>query len=257
MSTEKERMLRKLDKNVDAVLRKARNLQEALNRDVIKALGVSYTEEEGFQTQPFQLHTELFSGEVSLATSPDSPTRFEPERYESQGSSVVDPLGLLLTQWATVLAIRVGHDDPVHRLQLTWIKKTDPASSPVFLLDEDNSEYYYPISTDLKGQVVAGHPRIGVIGFEPFRRASSRVQLHFAGIKLDRQGDTEAFHFQIEDEKLASQITENLGHPSLVETIKKAVDEQTRELRERLSKPAGCLGVLLMLVLAFLAFVAV
>lgn len=240
------RNLSKVDREIEQVRRKCQSLEVKLEKDIIKALGIRYTPHSGFTSTPFQLQTSLFSGSIDLLCSEKDHSddfHFEPEGYEL-GSVYLEALDILVTQWATLVAFRIKHKEPDFHLRLNWVKKSEPSESKVYLLDPVNSEYYYPISTDLKGEVLSGHPRVGIIAFEPFRHPTSTIQIYFSDVKLLPKIKLDPFCFQSsEDEQFESGIGEIIYKPSLTEQIEETLQEQENTLKKQINDAhsSGCL----------------
>lgn len=246
------RAFTKVDRNVDQVMKKARSLETKLEQDPIKALSLTYVEGEGFNSEPFAIQTELFSGTVSLtkdAGVTDEEVSFQPPRFDTI-TSFVQPLNILITSWGTIVAFKVGNDDSDFQMRVGWVKKSDPRSSKILLLDEEESQYYYPFASSVSGQVIPGHPRIGLIVFEPFRRPTSTIQLHFSDIQLQGgRGGKHSFAFSYVDQSLKDHIQEMLQLPDLTQRITETLDQDAQRLRSIVNKSqSGCLVMLFLLV---------
>ncbi len=238
----------KIDRDVAQLMAKARSLESKLERDPIKALSLTYSKQNGFQSQPFTIETDLFSGTVQLTdirTPDQEPPVFEPPALNTVTSSV-RPLDVLLTRWATVVALEVTNDDPDFQLRVNWVRKSDRQSSPIFLLDTEGSQYYYPIATTLSGSVVAGHPRIGLVAFEPFRVPTTSVKVHCANVQLQKgRGAKQTFAFSHRDPILSEQINEILMLPRFSDQVAAAFRQQAQKLRRSMTKSqSGCMIVL-------------
>lgn len=246
------RALTMVDKNVDQVMAKASSLETKLERDPIKALSLSYEEDYGFKSKPFLIQTNLFSGSVSLTRDKgisDECTEFQPPRFNTI-TSYVQPLDILITSWGTIVAFRVGNEDPEFQMRVSWVRKSDPRLSKILLLDEEHSQYYYPFSSSVAGQVIPGHSRIGLIVFEPFRHPTSTIQLHFSDVQLQRgRGGKHSFAFSYVDPALMENIQEMLRLPNLTKRITDTLDQEAQRLRSTVKQSqSGCLIMLLLLV---------
>jgi hypothetical protein len=240
------RDLGKVDREIEQVRRKCQSLEVKLEKDIVKALGIRYTANSGFTSTPFQIQTSLFSGSIDLLCSEKDYSddfHFQPEGYELE-SVHLEALDILVTQWATLVAFRIQHKEQDFHLRLNWVKKSDPSDSKVYLLDPVNSEYYYPISTDLKGEVLSGHPRAGIIAFEPFRHPTTSVQIYFSDVQLLPKIKLDPFCFEsTKDEKFQSGIQEIINKPSLTNQIEKTLQEQENKLKTQIqaAHSSGCL----------------
>ena len=137
-------------------------------------------------------------------------------------------------------------------MRLNWVRKSDPQSSPVFLLDADISHYYYPIATSLSGTVVAGHPRIGLVAFEPLRAPTTSIELHCSEVQLQKgRGGKQTFSFLYRDPALADHINQLLTAPRLSEQAATVLQQEAQKLRSRVSHShSGCLTVLVGIIIA-------
>lgn len=249
---ELNRSLTKIDHEADWVQKKALSLEKALQKDFIKALGLRFDEESGFSSEPLQVKTGVFSGEIRLiSTGNEEKAQFEPSEAVV-GEIRLRPLDLLITQWAVVVALRIEFSSSGNRLPLKWIKKTDPRSSKVILLDPHNHEYYSPLSTNLIGEVLPGHPRVGLIAFEPFRKPTSSFTLNFSDINVSVGGNvTQSFTFSCKSPSLSESIESHLAKDSLSSQIRRKLDSEILRLTHSINKPqpSGCFVTVLLVFL--------
>jgi hypothetical protein len=143
-------------------------------------------------------------------------------------------------QWATAVAIRVSHSDPSYRIKVNWVKKTDRSSSPVSLVDEENSQYYFPVATDFAGEVLPGHPMVGIVVFEPFRASTSKVLLRIAGARFTAEKFTPELNYRLESEKLRENIDKSLFKPPLADQLSDQLHAQRVKAQQLVAqKPSG------------------
>lgn len=239
-SNEAARTHSKIEKNVQQVLKRAASFAKKLLSDPIKALGLSYSIEEGFTSVPFELSTEVFDGSISLvADKGENEGTFLPWRYSIDEASVI-PLALMITRWASILAIRVKNNDQDYRVRMPWYKKNDPPNSSIFMLDTAKSNYYFPLSSTLSGEVVAGHPRSALIAFQPFRQATCSLQIHVSDVKLSSgRGNRHTFHFDYLSEGLSTKIADTMERPSLVDELGDVLGKEAERLRKEITT-SGC-----------------
>lgn len=249
------RSVKKVERSAETILNKAYQLEEKLNKDVVKALDIRYSPDKGFISEPFQMRSEIISGDISLTQTGDgsSGVDFDPLFYEAEGARI-EPLAVLFTQWATIVSFKVLHIEPEYRIKLNWVKKTNPLNSLVYLVDESSSEYYYPVSTNMTGEVIANLPRIGLIAFEPFRKPTENFSIHFSSIKLlKNKGDKHYCSFKFADANLKEQISGLISKPKFVEQLKEKVNEQLNEARKKIaSQNPGCAAAFFIMVSSFL-----
>lgn len=248
MSDELEKALRKLDRNVDRVKREIEDLSDKIESDVIETFNLRYREDEGLTSEPVELGTDIFSGEFEFpeVSAEDSVTEFEPSTYEKDGA-VLEPLTLLITPLTTVLAVRVNHRDEDYRIPLDWVRPRKREDSNVYLVDPKNSEYYYPRSTTLKGEVVANRPRTGLLAFDPLRKPTDTLEVHFSGVELLADGDSDAFSFVHEDPEMSEAIERQLEKPHFKERALEGVEQEKRRVQKELEQHSGCLVVFFLL----------
>lgn len=243
-----DRSFNKVYRSAESILNKGHRLQEKLDKDVVKALEIKYSEDRGFSSKPFEMRSEIITGDISLLQTEDDQDSvdFQPSTYSFEGV-IVEPLSLLLTRWATIVAFKVSHSDPEYRLRLNWVKMSNPSASSLFLLDESSSEYYYPCSSDLKGEVISGYPRIGIVAFEPFRKGTNKFSLQFSGVKLvNKRGDKHSFAFSYEDPELVESIESLKAQPRFIDQLDEKVHEVVAEAKKQiLSQNSGCLVLFL------------
>ena len=242
----------KVERDMEGLLDKARAFEARFERDPIKTLGLHYRPGEGLQVK----RIEVKSGGIKFSSQPlppseTSPARFSPPRAEI-GTAFVEPLDLVPTPWTTLVAFRIGHEDAEYRPRLRFLNNQNRAESAIFLLDEDNSEYYYPISTDLGGEVLPGYPKVGLVAFEPFRRPTSRISVHIRELKLtSKRGERLTAVFTAQGDPaneidLPSMIEAVTTSPSLAEQVemqmKAELDPQLSVVRAQANP--GCMFIL-------------
>jgi len=220
-----ERRRVKVGKSVDLAMRKASKLETSANRDVIKTFSISYDRDNGFRSKPVILKTEMFSLSLELIrkgnSSPDGSSH--PPFFQNDLIKL-EPLDLLVSQWATIIALEISNFTD-ETLTLRLIKKTNPAESSLFLIDVENGKYYYPISTDLKGDVVNGFPRTGIITFQPFEKPTRAFQLRVSSLRIGKKKAPVNCVFEFNDENLFSEITDILSKPTIPQYVKQLLEE--------------------------------
>lgn len=242
------RDLDKAQRDGQKVIDKAKVLDGRLARDPIKTLSVSYQPGVGFSSTPFEIDIGVFTGLVRLIHSTDDgsqPYAFEPASFDTVDSRVC-PLDMAVTEWGSVVAFEVANDDQDYQMRTPWVKKSDPQSSKVFMLDCEHSEYYYPIASSLVGEVVPGHPKIGLIAFEPFRQPTSDVRIRLSDVQLQKgKGGRFSFEFRCGGSSLPDDISEVLAGRRFVDQISDKVNSELNALiRQTQKSQSGCLLLL-------------
>lgn len=227
----RQRAKASIDRDRETILTRATNFEDRIRRDPLKALGLSYVPGRGFLGSNFEVSTRAFDFSFQLVSDrPDGPSIvFDPPEFRGLALSV-RPLDLLVTKWATFLAVQVGNHDAQPRGQLSsWVKRSDLASSPVFLLDPTSSTYYYPLSNSLKGDVLPGHPKVGIVAFEPFRSPTEIVEIHLSGVKLGLDRNVTTCSFRIANPVLSPAIAATSFSPRLQDRVRSGLDDHIAE----------------------------
>jgi translation elongation factor EF-G len=241
-----DRDLNKVDKEIEQIQRKCHSLETKLEKDIIKALGIQYSIGSGFTSTAFQIQTSLFSGSIDLLNSEKVALEnfhFQPEAYELE-SMRLEALDILVTQWATLVAFKIQHKENDYHLRLNWVKKSEPSESKVYLLDPVNSEYYYPKATDLKGEVLQEHPRVGIIAFEPFRYSTSNFKIYFSNVKLLPKVKLAPFCFEsVIDKNLENEINDVIHGEKFTEQVNNTLNSQNKKIKNQINTAhsSGCL----------------
>lgn len=243
----------KVDRSVEEVMQKARRYERALWNDPLKTLALRYELRRGFEAEPFSVESEIFVGHFSVSGVDEEiePAAFEPKVHQGE-MFAVQPLDVWFSAFGTFLALSVENDDPKYRIRPNWFKKSNPQTSPVFLVDEQNSHYYYPRGSSLSGEVLPGHPRIGIMAFEALRQVTDTLTIHFSGIKLSsKRGNGETFQFSIQMPSFPQQ-QELIRDPQLTRMVQAKLDHEATLLSDQLKKPSqvGC-ALLLVVLIAF------
>lgn len=248
---EASRALGKLERSAEEALTKVKSFESRLQSNPIRALDLKYDKDTGLQSKPIDIDVGLFSGSLDLKIQGAGPNPVENlETLEwPEGSLSVRPLNFLLTRWATLVPFEVAHKSPEFRPRANWVKRSDRSNSPALLLDEENSEYYYPFAADSGGEILPGHPRILLIAFEPFRRPTDRVQIRIGDIKVgSARNQKGTFSFRLTDPEMLGQIQAQLEAPTLVETVEEQLRSEEARGREAIQKQAsGCMVLFVLL----------
>ena len=241
------RALAALDREQDRVRARIAAFVENLEKDPISAVNLRFTETQGFEADPFEFTGKILSGRSVLLSSEYQEVAgtgtWNPESYH-EGTVAVEPLSLSLSQWGTMLAVRVSHDQPTLRIRPDWLKKSDPSSGPVYLVDPVNHQYLHLKASSLRGEVLPGIPRTGILVFEVVRYPTDRLQLHFSGVRLGEDSThRSSFHLELTDERLPRAI-EHMGTlPTMRESLTAGFDQQVNRVRSGfLRQQSGCSG---------------
>lgn len=251
ITREADKSLNRVDSDRDRAMKKARSFDERMRSNPLKALKLRYSDSTGrFQSEPFEINTTYMHGTVDIVGQDNgSQNGFSPARAEGEGFSI-EPLALSISEYGFLVAIRVSGTDNEYRIKLNWVKKADPATSSVFLVDAVNSEYYYPKASSLTGEVIPGHPKIGIVAFETPRRATALLELHISGVKLNSQrGNRESFTFVSTGPELEGEIERVLSEEPFLGRLERQLDDAALQLSSQIVETAensmvkpGCMG---------------
>ncbi|MEM6755881.1 MAG: hypothetical protein AAF586_01840 [Planctomycetota bacterium] len=233
----------RIDRSEDAVIKKAVAFEARLERDPLKALNLRYDRRHGFTADSFRIETELFSGHIALIThEDDAKVQFNPDIYRTVDSSVAI-LDVMLCRWGTFVAFEVSNENAEYSLRTSWVKKSDRQSSLILLLDTNTSTYYYPISTSLSGEVVAGHPKIGIICFEPMRTLTDRIAVHLSNVQLQKgRGGKHTVKFEHTSNQMRRLTDSAIKAEPLKTQVRELLAKESSRLRQAVRKPtSGCL----------------
>jgi len=251
------RQLERLNRSASQMLEKARKFEALLEKDPIKALELRYTEKDGFQSEPYKFQAGIFFGSLTLTPESGNEDVFKPATYEI-GEARVEALSMLITPWATIVAIKITSDARDYRVKLNWVKKTNRSESKIVLVDDFNDQYYYPLSTDLGGEVFPGIPKTGLIAFEPFREPTQEVQLRICGVRFTVENFEPELIYHYQPRGLEEKISEAIAKPPLPDQINEKIQDEVNRgkqlVHERVkaATSSGCLVVLAFPALLFL-----
>lgn len=248
---EASRALGRLERSTEEALSKVKRFESRLQSNPIGALELKYDKEAGLQSKPLDIDVGLFSGSLDLKIQGAGQSPIERlEILESPEAGLsVRPLDFLLTRWATLVPFEVSHDDPEFRPRANWVKRSDRSNSPALLLDEENSEYYYPIAADSGGEILPGHARVVLVAFEPFRRPTHSVQIRISDVKVGAARNQKGtFAFRLADAEMPGQIQAQLEAPTLLQSVEEQLRLEEAMGREAIQKQgSGCMVLLFLL----------
>ena len=249
-----DRVLSKINENRYQILKQGESFQKRLDADLVNALNLRYSTVAGLEADDFEFASELFSGSISLISEgigSTEPSTFDPPAFVHQ-TTRIEPIEVIFTRWATLMVFRVSLDDPGTRLRLNWYRKSDRMGGPVYIVDEEDSGYYYPISSSLTGEVLPGHPKTGIMAFELFKKPTGRFSIQFSNVQVAKgKGGRQSFSFLCCDERCRSLIATVLRAPTLSTELKGALDAEADRLKNLARREhSGCVWVALSLLTA-------
>ena len=249
-----ERTLGRLDKSVDKTLAQVARLEDRLRTNPIKTLDIRYSRSTGIPSKTFEFDTSEFA--ITLSVGPHFRSSKAIDEVDAEGHSIgsfrVKPLAVYLAWYATLIPFEISHAEPDFRPKLNWVKRADRSTSPVYLLDEQNSEYYYPIASDSGGEVLPKHPKTILLAFEPFRVETTTLQIRVSDLKTgSKRGQKNSFVFRLTDAKIRRQISNQLSSQSLLESAEKEIQEKKEAAASRIHEEHSSTGCAIVLALLF------
>ena len=225
---EKDKRIKDLQRGLERTVKRTKSVVEQVARFETKLTqkplglincafstlsGFSYDSEFKFSNGGFEVRLRHES-EDGLAGS------FGPLIFNC-GTTTITSVAFLPTMWFTLFGFEIANIDPQWRLKCNWIRKGDPASSNLYLLDPIHDLYYYPIDSTLRGEVVAGHPKSALVAFEKIAVPTDRLEIHFSGVKLtSARGSSETF--------LINYIDCNLRHKLEAIATEQSLEQQAQ-----------------------------
>lgn len=223
--------LEQFQRNIAAICKRAVVFEDKLKKNVVKTLNIRYELGSGFSSDTIRMEEGKAHFEVALPIAEQS-YKFSPQSYEI-GAAKVEVIDLRVTQWGVIAALRVCNNDPSFQMPLTWIKPRNRADSAIFLFDESRREYYFPIWSDLTGQLLPNAPRIGLVLFEPFRMPTPKLFLYLRGARFTAQAFEPELIFRLESRELCKEIGDTLALECLADRLRHAFENSVAELNSQ------------------------
>ena len=211
-----------------------------LERDPIVALNLRFVEGQGVRSDPFEFKGNFVTGTIHQSIDPsrsdgDSGVWTPPEYRE--GSTTVVPVYGFGADWGLTLVFRVAHQDPDLRLRLDWFKKSDPASSSIYVVDPVNHQYLYPIASSMKGEVLARIPRTGLLVFQFPDSPTDRLQVHFTGVQFGRDHRRKtSFSLEYTSPDLPQAIEQVKARPTISQRLETELENELDKVRSGLTR---------------------
>ena len=243
----RQRTLAELDRERKLVGTQIESFMVKMQCDPISALNLRFMDGEGFADDPFEFKSKFLSGHVSIRHIGSQPHpglqrpesgrgtgEWAPPEYQ-EGSTTIKPLGGSMAEWGMAVAFRVAHQNSDFRLKLDWFKKSDPASSAVYLVDPVNHQYLYLTASSLKGEVLPGIPRTGILVFQRPDSPTDRLQVHFSGVSVSKDPRSKtSFSLEYTEADLPQTIEHLNACPTTSETLATALDREVSKIRSEL-----------------------
>ena len=228
-----KRSLGQVQRNAAALSKRASVLEEKLKKNVIRTLNVRYEIGVGFRSDAIRIEEGKAHFKMTLPAT-EQARKFSPQSYEI-GAAKVDVLDLMITKWGTIAALRVRNDDRNFQMSLNWVKPRNRANSSIFLLEEFGKEYYFPIWTDLTGQLLPNAPRVGLVLFEPFRKPAPKVLLYLRGVRFTVEPLEPELVFRLEGSDLEAETKKAVLQESLAEKVREYFETVFTQLHGEVS----------------------
>lgn len=178
--------LKDIERERVRVTRQVNSTMAKIERDPISALNLRHVPRKGVLCDPISIKGKWCFVRLNpgLAYAPSgSGVKWTPAKYQRAGTTI-QPLQVVTSPWGLIIAFSVAHKDPDFRLPLNWFKKPDPASGPVYLVDPVGHQYLHLTASSLRGEVVAGVPRTGLLVFQNPESVTDRLQVHFSSVRI-------------------------------------------------------------------------
>ena len=252
-----DRAIDKFERDGESLRKKARSLEEKAAKDILKTFSVRYSNRGGFEFETVTLSTDSYEVSVALSIEDEivTSTRFEPAEFTNENAKIT-PLTIGISPYALLLAIRVDNNNEVP-FRCNWVKKSDPQASRVFMIDSEHNEYFYPSSTNLTGDILAGHPREGILAFPTPRYAPTDLQIHFSDIGFTKKrSEKVSFSFRYTSDQLKDRVESAIESPSITtlvdDNVESQINDNTQQVnKHRIGETSPVAWAALILVLAF------
>jgi len=93
----------------------------------------------------------------------------------------------------------------------------------VTLVDPESGQYYYPLGTDLRGEVLSGRPRVGIVVFQPVRATTNCLEAHFNATWSSGAAEAQSFSIAHRSDELLQVSTYLVNLPSLSQRLVEAL----------------------------------
>ena len=119
-------------------------------------------------------------------------------------------------------------------------------------------QYLYVTASSLKGEVLPGVARTGVIVFQRLTAPTDRLQIHFSGVRIGGASSGRShFHFEYTDDDLPRAIEDLLALPPPHVSLQATLDDEERKIRRGVApQQTGCAWAVVALVGTLVAGIA-
>ena len=235
-----DQLLANIDRDYACLVKQISSFAGKLERNPISSLNLRFIEGEGIVTGPFGFEFgHGFVGQdqhVLLSTDEVGEWAWTPPEYQEVGTTIT-PIGCFgFSTWGAVVALRVAHRNGGLRLKLDWFKKSDPAASPIYLVDPVNHQYLFLIESSMNGEVLPGIPRTGILVFQQPDSPTDRLQIHFSGVSVSSNHRKTSFTLEYTDRNLPRTIEDVKSNPSVYQELKAMLDREVSKVRSEILK---------------------
>ena len=233
-------ILAKIDREYAHFVKQIASFAGKRERDPISCLNLRFIEGEGIVRGPFGF--EFGNGfvgqdqEVLLSTDEVGEWVWTPPEYQEVGTTIT-PVGCFsFSTWGAVVALRVAHQNAGLRLKLDWFKKSDPAASPIYLVDPVNHQYLFLIGSSMNGEVLPGITRTEILVFQQPESPTDRLQVNFSGVSVSSNHRKTSFTLEYTDRNLPGTIEDVNSNPSVYQELKAMLDREISKVRSEIVK---------------------
>jgi hypothetical protein len=237
---------------VSRAIARARDFEQKLRANPIAALQLRFEPPAGLVAQPFEITAGPVHGRIALTNGSETFPWIPVVREALVTVMLVD---FDVCAFGILAAFRVDNLDRAKPIRFTgWLKKSNPRDSPVYLRDPLNDEVYFPVASDLGGEILPGASRVGILTFEPVRKPTDRLDVHLAGVRLGAAGPVTA-QATFAEPRLGGWIQHALATPSLSQQVEYELNRQAsaqasalvQHVQTGLVRRTGCAGCMVAL----------
>ena len=230
-----------LDRDRARLARQIESFLAKMERNPISALNLRYVVRKGIVGDPFEIKGKWVSMKLHLELRDASKlqTKWVPRKYQ-EGDTTIQPIFTGFSPWGVVIAFKVAHKDPDFRLKLSWFRKSDPASGPVYLVDPVRQQYMHLTASSLRGEVVPGIPRTGLLVFQNPEYATDRLQVHFSSVRVSKASrNRTSFSLECTSASLPQVFKQIKAGPTLSQQLLAGLDREVSEARSDFLREAA------------------
>ncbi len=227
-----ESCYQEINDNLLAVIHRAERLEHELFNDPIDNLDITYTEYNGFDIKPVNIKSGPFEATMTFDTvNFEDKTSFTPSRFDSDYASI-EILDVCFTKWGTIIAIKVINHQKYHNIPSNWCDDVNGRS--MYIIDVDNNDYLYPVSSTMRGEVVFDYPKIELIAFSPFREPTNAFNLYISNVPVYNISEGSGnLVFKYSSDDLYGNIEQKINMGTITDQLLRPLAEEKEKLKKK------------------------